>query len=135
MNTEEQLTKLRQEWKTATPERRFAIELKARGLKMALKAREIEDQIPDTPELLKAIFPPFQYRTQSLPTGFSIGLKNASRYALVPEKYWKTNDVIEVLYNDEKKRFTEKDVVKRMVFPDKLVEGKDYPVTYVLWKK
>ena len=77
MTTEEQILQLEQQKKTATLEKCETIEIKLRALKMGLKARKNEDKILDTPEQLKAIFPPFKYETKSLPSGFAIGLKNA----------------------------------------------------------
>jgi len=135
MNTEEQLEQLRKEWRTATPDRRFAIELEARGLKMALRARKEDKNILDIPEILERLNPPFKYEAKTLFTGFKIGLKNASLYVLVPAKYWEHNAIIEVTHEGKSKKYQETDIVKKIVLPDKIVEGKDYPVTYLLWKK
>jgi len=133
MTTEEKLQELRKQWLTASRTDRKLIEMRANTLKMGMNVRGKE--IPDTPESLKAIFPPFRYEVKSIPTGFMLGLKNASRYALIPAKYWDQNIVIEVKYQEEVKRFKESDVVKRIILPDKIKPGTDYKVTYVVWSK
>ena len=66
--------------------------------------------------------------------GYKIGLNNDNLYVAVPKKYFKDNQVVTVVCEDEIKLFSEDDKIIETTQKDKFNGGMNYTLYYFLWK-
>lgn len=74
------------------------------------------------------------YKTKSKVFGYKIGLNNDNLYVAVPKKYFENNQIVQVVCDDETKRFSEDDKIIETTQKDKFNGGMNYTLYYFLWK-
>ena len=75
-----------------------------------------------------------QYPVRSKMFGYKIGLSNDNLYVAVPSKYFKGNQIVEVICDNESKIYSQEDKVLEATQADKYGRGLTHTLYYFLWK-